>query len=265
MLHWGLTAAALLLFAYAIRTVFVSSKEEGDEKKQKLGCGFALVATLLWIYVLNRYLESPIGAIRIGVGALLILPAVQAIAKPEGARVIRAAIALILAVLISGPPLRDLWNTHVFDTRPAEVRELADKIEELEELDVNLRERVEALDALHADVRAEIRATGKDWEAVRADPALLQRLDVLRRIDEERTRAATNLAKVGQRLPELRAALERVEEGEAVSPADTELDRLLRSMEDAPSLDELSIVEQHARQKELQELFEKEFDESPRR
>lgn len=259
MLHWGLTAAALLLFVFAVRTVFVSSKAGGDDKQQKLGCGFAVAAALLWIYVLNHYLASPMSAIRIGVGALLILPAVQAIAQPKGARVLRAALGLILAVFIAGPPLQGVWARFGPDGRSSEQRALAGKLEELEELQTTLLERAAALDELSADVRAEIKRTGKGWDEIQADPELLQRLEVLRQIEQERTRVATNLEKVEQRLPEVRAALARAEESDSVPEADTELDQLLRSMEDAPPLDELSIVEQHARQKELQDLFEKEF------
>jgi len=259
MLHWGLTLAALLLFVYAVRTVFVSSKADGDGNKQKLGCGFAVAAALLWMYVLNQYLESPFNAIRIGLGALLVLPAVQAVARPQGARVVRAAVGLILAVLIAGPPLQGVWARFGPDGRSNEERALAGKLGELEELETTLRERATALDELSADVRAEIKATGKGWDEIQADPELLQRLDVLRRIEEERERVATNLAKVEQTLPELRVALERAAESESEPEPDTELDQLLRSMENAPPLDELSIVEQHARQKELQELFEKEF------
>lgn len=260
MLNWGLTAAALLLFVYAVRTVFLSSKGEGDGGRQKLGCGFALVAAALWIWVLNRYLEDPWRAIRLGLGVLLVLPAVQAIAKPGGASILRAATGLVLGVVIAGPVVQDLWAEYGIDTRPKEQRTLAEKLDELEDLRVTLRDRRDALSELRASVKADIKASGKSWEEIQASPEWLKRLEVLRRIDEEAGKAEARLVQIDARLPELRAALAAAEAGRPEEPSvDSELDALLRALEAAPPLDELSIVEQHARKQELQALFEEEF------
>ncbi|TDJ71423.1 MAG: hypothetical protein E2O39_08430 [Planctomycetota bacterium] len=58
----------------------------------------------------------------------------------------------------------------------------------------------------------------------------------------------------------LRAALAAAEAGRPEEAgADSELDGLREALEVAPPLDELTIVERHSRQKELQELFGAEF------
>jgi hypothetical protein len=266
MLDWGLTAAALLLFLYAIRTLFVSSKEDGERKQQGLGCGFAIVAAGLWIYVLNRHLDDSLGAIRLGIGVLLILPAIQAIAKPQGARIVRAAGGLLLAVLIAGPVVRDLWAEHGIDLRPASERAFAEKIEALEALRGKHLAREGELRELRDRVKGEIGASGKSWEEVQADSGLLEKVDLIRLIDEELAEVASALAGIDSRLPELREALREIEEGgteergtEEASTAGSELDSWIEEMEKAAPLDELPIVEQHVRKMELQRLFEEEF------
>ncbi len=258
MLHWALTAAALLLLIFAIRTLFISSRGE-DDGQQKLGCGFALIAALLWMYVLDHYLEDPKVAIRLGLGVLLVLPAIQALANPKGARILRAAVGLVLAVLIAGPPLAGLWNEYGPDQRSAAQRVVAEDIADLEQLREQLLQELEAFDQLRAEVRAKLQAGAKSWEELRADPDLMQSLGLLQRIDEQRLLLAADLAKVEQRLPELRAALERAEDAAQVPTSTTELDALRKSLGGLPSLDDLSIVQKHAQEKELEQFFKSEF------
>ena len=199
MLHWGLTAAALLLFIYAVRTLFLSNKGAGDQGKEKLGCGFALVATALWVYVLKHHLDDPWRAIRLGLGLLLVLPSVRAIARPRGAPILAAALGLVLAVVIAGPVVRSLWAEHGPDLRSTEERDLAERIEEFEELRAEYAERLAGLEELHGQVKAEIRARSSRWEEVLADPELLARVELLRRIEKETTAARTALVTIDAR------------------------------------------------------------------
>ena len=260
MLHWGLTGAALLLFLYAVRLLFLSSRGTSNEAQQKLGCGFALAAALLWTYVIDHYFGRPWGAIRIGLGLLLVLPAVQALAKPERARILSAAIAVILAAVVAGPPLQEMWEKYGLDTRDPEVTELADRIAELEALQQELEQRRDSLQKLRGEVKAEIQAARASWSEIESDQALLERLEVLRRIDEEKARTDAGLAQIQARLPDLREAFAASADGGSLEPSGgSELDPLLKELEDAPSLEELSIVEQELRKQELRVLYEREF------
>jgi hypothetical protein len=257
MLHWGLTAAALLMFAYAVRMLFVSSKAEGDKGKQNLGCGFAVVSAALWIYVLDHHLDDPWPAIRIGLGALLVLPAVQALAKPEGARILRAAVGLALAVVLAGPPLQDLWSKLQPDPRAAEEQEIDTKIEELEARIEPLSARGIRIDELRKQLRDEILATGKNWDELKDDKQALYRLSVIRELDEQRAEVRDALERLASRLRALSQAKAALQAGQEAPGWESEApdDALIRAMANVPPLDELPPVEQHLRRKELEELF----------
>lgn len=261
MLHWGLTAAALLLFIFAVRTLFLSSKGEENKDQQKLGCGFAVVAAALWIYVLDHYLDDASGAIKIGIGVLLVLPSVRAIARPKGAPIIAAAAGLVLAVLIAGPEVQKLWQEHGLDLRPAKQVVLSERIEEAEALREEYAGRLADLTELRGAVKAKIGSAVGSWQEVQKDPELLDQLQLLQRIDEEIETADSALATIDAYLPEMRAALEALEREEVEQPptGESELEQLLQELQDAPPIDELPLGEQYERKQELQELFEREF------
>lgn len=261
MLHWGLTAAALLLFVFAVRTIFLSSQGEEDKGRQKLGCGFAVVAAALWIYVLDHWLDDASGAIRIGIGVLLVLPSVRAIARPRGAPILGAAVALVLAVVIAGPQVRALWQQHGLDFRPAEQRELENRIEEVERLRVEYGERRSQLETLRNELRAEIGGAAKSWSDVEKDPELLDRLRLLKHVEEELETADGALSTIAAYLPEMRAELDALEKKEAGAPPSdaAKLDALREELRDAPPIEALPLGEQYERKQELQELFEREF------
>ncbi len=261
MLHWGLTAAALLLFIFAVRTLFLSSKGDENKDQQKLGCGFAIVAAALWIYVLDHYLDDASGAIKIGIGVLLVLPSVRAIARPRGAPIIAAAAGLVLAVVIAGPEVQKLWQEHGLDFRPAKQRVLAERIEEAEELRDEYAGRLSGLEQLRAKVKSEIGPVTGGWEEAQSNPELLDQLQLLQRIDEEVATTESALATIDAYLPEMRAVLEAMEREEAEEPpgGESELEQLLQELQDAPPIDELPLGEQYERKQELQDLFEREF------
>ncbi|MCB9915332.1 MAG: hypothetical protein H6828_09305 [Planctomycetes bacterium] len=256
MLDWGLTAAALLLFLYAVRASWVAQREG---KESGLGCGFGVVACALWAWVLRRHLDDPWPAVRIALGVLLVLPAVGALARPKGAKILQAALALVLAVVLAGPPLVEVWHRYGPDPRSARERELDDAVAEFETLRGDLELRHDALETLRGEERAALQAAGKSWDEVRADPDALQHLALLQRIDAELAAVRDDLAQVEAHLVDLRAARERGEPEAAISKEEAQLQALRASLRDATPLDELGVVEKHALEAELHDLYDSEF------
>lgn len=264
MLRWALTAAAVFTLLFAIRTVFSGTKEESDGR-QKLGCGFGLLSAGLWAYVLNDYVGSWWTGLRVGIGVLLLLPAASALAKPQGASVLRALLALVVGVLLIGPVARDLWEEHGPDDRPEAVIGLEEQLAEARALEAQLRERERGLVELRREIRADVSRLGSTWEELEENDEALRKLDVLQTVDQQLARVQGALVRLAAQVPELEARLAEVErEGAAVAGSgaasgDPALDALRRELEEAPSLEELSLVEQYAKKKELQAVFEREF------
>ena len=101
VLDWAMLAAGLLLFLNAVRLSFGGERGDGDNKKRSLGCGFGLVASLVWAYSFQKLFGSWWSGFRLSVGIALILPAIAAIANPDRGRLIRALVALIVGALLA--------------------------------------------------------------------------------------------------------------------------------------------------------------------
>lgn len=156
-LDWGLTAAAVLMLLFAIRVLMAK------EGKDQLGCGFGIATALLWMWVLRRQLDDlPLyDAGRVGLGVLLVLPAAKALAQPKGARLIGAAISLVLAFVVAGPVVSRLWSQHKPDIARTRVEVLQDQVSEL---DATLAERLGYLDQVRE------RLNELEVEVARIDP-----------------------------------------------------------------------------------------------
>lgn len=240
MFHWALVAAAVLMLLVAIRTLFVSSKKDS---KGKLGWPFALVAAGLWIYVLRDYVGEFGPALRIGLGILLVMPAVQAIADPGKLRLVRAVGGLILAVLIAGPAVQELWNQHGLDFRPREEKTL-------EKERSNLLASREKYETYAAELRSEIRAYGNSWDAVSENPEALAKVEALEVVRER-------IAKIDAALAELS---EPTHVPTVVEEEPDELEGIRESVRKEVGGSTESIVEQHAKKKALEDVFSREFE-----
>ena len=104
---------------------------------------------------------------------------------------------------------------------------------------------------------------GLDKAELLADEQALTRLEALRRVRELLAETSSSIEMLEVRLAGVRdqqAALESLAEAPpGSSDADAELDALLKGIENLPPLDELSAVEQYAREKELEALIDEEL------
>ncbi len=257
MIHWALTAAAVLTLLFAIRVLFASSKG-GNAGREKLGFGFSVVAAGLWIYVLRHHLGELGPAIRLGAGPLLVMPAVSAIARPARAQIIRATGGVILAVLIAGPVVSDLWTDYGPDTRSKTVRQIEAQLEEARSLRSELTSRLATYNTLEANTKAELQAFGSDWKAVEGNPEALRKLELLAAVRLKVDEARGTLAKLDSRTKRLNEALESGQEGAAPEQTqpESELERIKRQLEQEGESADIGIVEQHMQAQKLRALFE---------
>ena len=200
MFHWALVAAAILMLLIAVRTLFVSSKKDA---KGKLGWPFAIVAVGLWIYVLRDHLGELGPAVRVGLGILLVLPAVQAVADPGKMRLVRAVGGLILAVLIAGPVVQRMWDDYGLDTRPRSVQKLEQGLDEWRDLRDDLMARRQQWAAHEAQVKSEIKAYGSSWDEIQDNPEALEKVELLSEVRKKLSETDSAIAKVENKLAEL--------------------------------------------------------------
>ncbi len=259
MLHWALTAAAILMLLIAIRTLFLSGRK-GQASRAKLGVSFSLVAAGLWIYVLQDHLGELWPAIRLGVAILFALPAVSAIANPGGARILRAVAGLIIAVFLAGPVVQDLWAEFGPDGRSKQERQVGKLLDEITMLRAEYSSRRDQLARLETTAVEEVRALGTDWDRIEADPEAIKKLELLTGVRAEISQIDEALQQLGAREKQLTASLLAEESSPAVAAQgeDAQLESLRRQLESKTDASDLGVVERHLRNQELRELFDRE-------
>jgi len=247
-LSWALTAAAVLLVLYALRVVTQDRDPEKPGNKAGLGCGFFFLACLLWSLAAHRWLGGWLDAFRLGMGIFVATPAIGALTKPHGARLLLGVVGLVLGIVLAGPVLKDL----VVEVRQAESVGLQDELEELNSRELTLAARVAEWEADGQALEDLLQAGGyADLAALQADPAGLANFESLMQLEE--------LIDLGNdRLTLLRAAISQVEARISAQGKDAEADELADLLgldATAPTEADLSPVEEYARQKLLEERF----------
>ena len=99
---WIMLALGLFLVLY---TVAFLVRPKGSTGRDGLGCGFVLLAGLVWSIALAQYVGSRGAGLRLGFGAALILPALVALFKAGRARIVPAALCFIAGILVASSAL----------------------------------------------------------------------------------------------------------------------------------------------------------------
>ncbi len=246
----ALGAAGLLLFLVAAGTLLFGKKEGG----KKLGCGFAVLAGLVWTLGLAQVTDW-ISAGRLALGLVLLLGVVEALRHDGGARVARAAAFLILGILLAGPVAYQLIagavpteRNRYLDEREEAVAEVRDRLQQLESELVSLQSR-------RAQVRADLAGLGHaNFDELRADPRGVPLLQELARIDQAARTAESSAAELREALPQLEEQLARARDpGAAADPIPPPDPATGYEREAVRTIEELEAEE------ELRALFEREF------
>jgi hypothetical protein len=258
-LSWALVATALFFFFFAVLQLWRSARApEGKKEKERLGCGFALVAFLVWTFAFGRILGGFTDGVRLALGLVLLLPVVHALAQPSGAKILRSALALFVAILLAGPVVLELARRLDRSEHEAVQAELEARVAELRAALAGLDEDLARLAAEREELRARIAESGSgDFESLDADA-----LARLRRLSELDGLLATTQARADAlraELPRLEADVERLRlGGSALSGPELESMRN-RPSEPPPSEGGPVSVEELLEREKLRELYEEEF------
>ena len=250
-LSWALTAAAVLLVVYALRVIMQDRDPEKPGKKAGLGCGFFFLACLLWSLAAHRWVGGWLDAFRLGMGIFLATPAIGALTKPHGARLLLGVIGLVLGIVLAGPVVKDL----VTQVEQRETVQLPEELEQLKDRESKLAGVLAGWEEERLTLAGGLQAGGyNDFAALQADPAALANLERLSKVE--------HLLEQGQAtLTQLQSRVRDVEDLIALKGDEAEADELADLLGSdvrltAPTEADLTPVEEYARQKRLEALFE---------
>ena len=261
-LSWALFATAALLFVFAIRFTFRGNRSASGNTKRSLGCGFGLVATVVWTLALSELIGDLWVAARLAVAVMLLLPVVEAIARPEGARTMRAAVALVLAALLAGPVIGGAWDELRRPESESTWEDLEQRIAEQERSLTRVEEHSEQLREEREELVDDIRDAGHaNFDEAVGDTATLHLLEELADLDRLLEQNAARAEQLRSGIPEaqsmLRRLRRRLDAQETVGDAATreEVESMLAEMEREPVAGPAT-VETLVERERLRDLFE---------
>jgi len=256
---WALGAVGLLLFLVALSTLVFG---KGDDKKRKLGCGFAVLAAIVWTLGFAQVLDCVV-ALRLAAGLVLLLGVVEALARPQGASVVRAGLFLLVGLLLAGPVLFALAQRAVPSEDDERVRAVEQRVEDVRDQLADLEVALVDLAGRRATLRADVAGLGHDsFAELRSDPEGLAKLEELGRVDAQSAQLEAQAAELRAALPQLERRLDDVrrlvERGEAVSESHV-APTSPAGLEESYEREAVRTIEELAEEERLRELFEREF------
>gem|GEM_PF-3099207 len=266
-----LVALGVFFAAYAALTLLRHGGATPNRRARPLGCGFTLLAAVVWSFALGRYLGSTVAGVRLGTALALILPALATLAHTGRANVAGAAVLLTVAVLLGAPVLPQL-RARLRPTPSAVTgRDLDRAGTELEQRIRATDEVLEKLDKDRRRLRREIGALGfADFESLAADRNGLLLLQELAALDKLREAAATRLEAMRrdvQRVETAARQIERLHDTEAATGVEVtrgELEDILSAADTPAAGATPETVEEHLERADLESLFEREFGSNTR-
>jgi len=261
-LSWALFATAALLFVFAVRFTFRGNRSESGSAKRSLGCGFGVVATIVWSLALGELIGDIWVAGRLAVAAILLLPVVEAIARPEGARTMRAAVALVVAALLAGPVIGGAWAKLRTPESESTWEDLERRIAEQELSLERVQDHSKQLLDEREDLVDSIRDAGHaNFDEAAGDTATLHLLEELADLDRLLQQNAARAEQLRSGIPEaqsmLRRLRRRLDAQETVGNTATreEVESMLADMEREPTPGPAT-VETLVERERLRDLFE---------
>ncbi|MFW6162204.1 MAG: hypothetical protein ACODAJ_05500 [Planctomycetota bacterium] len=263
---WILLAVGAYLVLHAAIVMFRAGRGGGDTSRETLGCGFILIAALVWSIALARWLDDASAGARLGIALALLLPVLATLLGGNRRRLVASIVLLTLAILIGASSVPVLWDK----LHPPRTRVTLEKVDAaLGRLDTQIANTQAYLGRLAEDrerLKEEIRTLGyADFSALAADPrgyALLQELDEIDRLERAARGRLTHHAALLGRLKTARRRLRRRLDAEAsgIEVEDAELDAILAEARREPTTSLApATVEEHVERQRLQDLFQREF------
>lgn len=261
----AMLALGLVLIVYTVLLLLRPDPGSG-RKRESIGCGFVVVAGLVWGLGFRVLLNDGDAGMRLGIGLAFVLPTVAALLRRGRGGILLPLVLLFCAILLSASAVPRLIAWTRGDHPGNVVQRLENTARETRK---DLAEAVRHRDRLAADrirLTGRIRESGyEDFASISKDPAGYELLKELGDVDRLSRAADERLATLRAERDRLEDALRRVERlvdsekvtGKRADRAEIRRivdDSLLGEEEGAPAT-----VEEHVKRGELQELFEREF------
>ena len=106
-LSWAVQGAAILVALYGLRVAFQPRIDAQPGGRASLGGGFLFILCLTWGLASHAWVNGYLNGFRLGMGVYLLAPALGALRKPHGSRLVLGLVGLVLAVLLAGPVVRE--------------------------------------------------------------------------------------------------------------------------------------------------------------
>lgn len=263
---WAMLALGLFLVLYTV-AFLLRPASDGRARRDSLGCGFVLLAGIVWSVALTNYLGERNAGMRMGFGCALILPALVALFKPGARRrIVPAAVLFIVAILLASSALPKLRARMRPTAKAADIGELRLIGQDLQVRIGKAQTYVASLERDEIEVRRKLSAKAyADFEAAADDPEGMRLLRELAEIKRLRGITEARLAQDRLSRERIESATRRAERlaqaetiaGDAVS--DSEIAAILREASQAAEPSGPATVETHLERGQLAELFNKEF------
>ncbi len=257
----------LVVGVFLLANALLSLLRPGRGRKhESIGCGFTLLAGLVWGIALGRYLDDGWAGLRLGFAFAFVLPALATLLHPGRGRVVAAIVMLTFAVIVGASALPKLWSKVAPSKSSATA---ADVGKAVEELGVRIAETEQYLTQLidgRRDVKALLASLGHgDFESIAGDPkgyALLQELADVDRLAGGSERWLVEARADLARMEVAERRLARIAQGEEVTGVEvdeSEIARILQEARTGPQVAKPITVEEHVEREALRDLFEAEF------
>ena len=256
-------AVGLFLVVYAVLALSGRTKRKG-RGGQSIGCGFALMAGVVWGIALSHYLGDWWAGMRLGVAFAMLLPVLATLLRPEPGRVLAAVVLLSLAVVV-GASAFQLYHRISPSPPEATVQQVQSTLTELRKHIDDTSALIERLTGDRADLKKALGAFGyTTFEQARADDKAYAKLrelaDVERLLSDARDRLAT-LKDDADRLESAVHRLERLAQAQSATGEKVDSAEIAVIMEDARREEPEqgpATVEEHVQEEQLKQLFDTE-------
>ncbi len=263
---WVLVVVGGFLVLYAALVLLRGIGRADRRGQHSLGCGFVLLAGVVWGFALAQYVGAWWTGMRLGIGLALVLPALTALARPARGGVLFSVVLLATAVALAAPAMPRLWER----ARPGRT---AAMVRELEQAADSLLARIENTEAYISQMRQERRGLSErirragygEFAEIAGDPEGYALLVELAEVDRLIEQSEAWLRRAQDTMARTRAAARRLsrlagaEDATGVEVAEEEIREILAEIEATPAAPGPATVEEHVERERLRELFEAEF------
>ncbi len=260
---WALLVVGLFLVLYAALTLARVGRD-GNGRRQSLGCGFALLAAVIWGLAFARYIGDWWAGVRLGFAFALLLPALVTLFNPGRGGIATAVVLLALSVILGASAVPALWARVQPGVARSRLQRVEDAIHETRNFLAATQAQISELHAEETQLKERIKDRGhKDFDALAEDPVaygLLEELAQVRQLSRDAEARLEALESDLARLQAVRRRLERMAEARHAG-ADISDEEVANILDESPSglRPPQRTVEEHLEREELRDLFEEQF------